>query len=262
MSFDFTKACRPLRLPQAQKSVLMCLADYCHDDGKDWHSIAEIMVWTCLGKTAVIEAMKGLEAAGLIKREHQGNGRHSLTYVQLGAVAAMVQAQGNQSASRTGAPAEPVRVADPTGPAGEPEPVRLANQPVREADPKHQEASEKHQKAGRGAKRCPPSFEITPDLKACAERECPGVDLDFETAKFRDHQFDRALTDWPAAWRNWMRRAFQFEAQRAARGSKTEPAWRTDQRNRSAAFAGPAAARGCRTFNADDYTDVTTLPPT
>lgn len=256
MSFEVTTACRPLRLPQAQKSVLMCLADYCHPSGKDWHSIAAIMEWTCLGKTAVIEALKGLEAAGLIKRQARPNPLPSLTFLQLDVIAAMVEAQADQSGRRTSPPAEPVRDADQTSPLGAPVPVRLANQPVREADPKHQEASEKHQKAGRGAKRCPPSFEVTPELKALAEGECPGVDIDFETAKFRDHQFDRAHTDWPAAWRNWMRRAFQFGAQRAARGSKAEPAWRTDQRNRSAAFAGPAAARRIRTFNADDYTEV------
>lgn len=145
MSNEVTKACRPLQLPTSQKAVLMCLADYCHDDGRDWHSIAALMEWTCLGKTAVIEALKGLEQAGLIVRLHQGNGQRSATVVQLEAVAAAVQDQPNRCASRTGAFGEPVRLANPTGPFGGPEPVRLANQPVRQADPKHLQASVKHQ---------------------------------------------------------------------------------------------------------------------
>ena len=38
-------------------------------------------------------------------------------------------------------------------------------------------------------------------------RESPSVDIDRETAKFRDHTFKTALSDWRGAWRNWVRRA-------------------------------------------------------
>lgn len=44
-------------------------------------------------------------------------------------------------------------------------------------------------------------------MRAWARTEAPDVDLERETAKFRDHQFRQAYTDWPAVWRNWMRRA-------------------------------------------------------
>lgn len=147
MSNAVTRLCRPLRIPPTQKAVLMCLADYCHDDGRDWHSIAAVMEWTCLGKTAAIDAFKALEAAGLIRRLHQGNGHRSATLVLLDAIEAAAEAQANQSASRTGPFGEPVRVANRTGPSGEPEPVRLADQPVRVADPKHLQASVKHQRS-------------------------------------------------------------------------------------------------------------------
>lgn len=61
----------------------------------------------------------------------------------------------------------------------------------------------------RTTRKCPASFVVTPDLAAWAASEAPGVPLDLETAKLRDHTFKNAISDWPGAWRNWMRRAFQ-----------------------------------------------------
>lgn len=59
----------------------------------------------------------------------------------------------------------------------------------------------------RGAKRCPDGFEVTPAMRQWAASEAPGVDVDRETRAFRDFEFSRAYTDWPATWRNWLRRA-------------------------------------------------------
>ncbi len=41
-------------------------------------------------------------------------------------------------------------------------------------------------------------------------------EIEFETAKFRDHAIanDRRQADWAGAWRNWMRKAVEFRAQR------------------------------------------------
>ena len=60
---------------------------------------------------------------------------------------------------------------------------------------------------GRGARRCPDSFELTPELRALSVELPPDFDLDGETAKFRDCEFAKPRTDWPAAWRTWMRKA-------------------------------------------------------
>jgi pyocin large subunit-like protein len=125
MAFAFTEVCRSVRVTPTQKAVLMCLADFCHDDGKDWHSIAAIQEWTCLGKTAVIDAIKGLESLGLIVIERRF-GAKSTTWLQLERLrAAAVSLRENRTAWRM----QPVRLAD--------EPVRVANKPVRLADPKH-----------------------------------------------------------------------------------------------------------------------------
>lgn len=53
--------------------------------------------------------------------------------------------------------------------------------------------------------RCPDEFAVTPQLREWASQHCPSVDVELETAKFRDHEFAKARSDWPAAWRNWLR---------------------------------------------------------
>lgn len=63
------------------------------------------------------------------------------------------------------------------------------------------------EKRQRPARKCPSDFEVTPELRDWAARECAGVDVDRETAKLRDHTFRNARSDWPAVWRNWMREA-------------------------------------------------------
>jgi hypothetical protein len=68
----------------------------------------------------------------------------------------------------------------------------------------------------RASRKCPESFAVTAELAAWAEAEAPGVPIDLETAKLRDHTFKTAITDWPGTWRNWMRNAHQFAAERPA----------------------------------------------
>ncbi len=74
----------------------------------------------------------------------------------------------------------------------------------------------------RASRKCPASFVVTPDLIAWAASEAPGVLLDTETAKLRDHTFKNAISDWPGAWRNWMRKAQGF-AQQARTGRTATP---------------------------------------
>jgi hypothetical protein len=147
MSNFVTSHCRLVRLPFVQKAVLMCIADYCHDDGQDWHSIPAIAAWTCLGRSTVIEALHALEVRGLLVIE-KASGRNNRTTIQLDLIQATVHAQpaANQSASRTSPAPAPVQEPDGTGSAAGLPPVQEPDLPVRELDPKHQEASLKHQK--------------------------------------------------------------------------------------------------------------------
>ena len=48
----------------------------------------------------------------------------------------------------------------------------------------------------RAAKKCPDDFEVTDDMRAWAAIDCPGVNVERATDKFRDHSFDKPKTDW------------------------------------------------------------------
>jgi hypothetical protein len=60
----------------------------------------------------------------------------------------------------------------------------------------------------RASRKCPESFLVTEDMQQWAGIECPGVNVDRETARMRDHTFKSARSNWPGVWRNWMREAF------------------------------------------------------
>lgn len=90
----------------------------------------------------------------------------------------------------------------------------------------------------RATRKCPEGFVVTENLMAWAAAEAPGVNLKTETAKFRDHTFKTAHTDWAGAWRNWIRRT----AENAAPKQQAEPAWRTEQRQRTQQAAPGVAA--------------------
>lgn len=70
----------------------------------------------------------------------------------------------------------------------------------------------------KSGKRCPADFVVAPQERKAIAAECPGVDLDRETANFRDWEFKDAKTDWPAAWRRWMRKASDDLQERRVNG--------------------------------------------
>ena len=43
-------------------------------------------------------------------------------------------------------------------------------------------------------------------MREWATEHAPLVDVELATAKLRDHTFKTAISDWPGAWRNWLRR--------------------------------------------------------
>lgn len=207
MSTIIMSACWPLKMPPSPKAVLISLADNANDAGVCWPSIAKICERTCLGRTAVIEAIKWLERAGLLTADRT-NGRHTTYQIELEAVKQGVLFEG----------AEPVRQADRsgkrTGPAGGPNQSGRRTAPVRQADTNRQEPSG----TTKGEKRAPSGTRLPPDWQPSAEdlefarRERPDLDIAAEADKFRDYWHGCAgskgrKADWPATWRNWIRRA-------------------------------------------------------
>ena len=69
-------------------------------------------------------------------------------------------------------------------------------------------------------KRCPDDWSPTEAATAAIRAECPDVDMLAETRKFRDHEFARSRSDWPATWRNWIREAQARASSTAKRTSR------------------------------------------
>ena len=72
-------------------------------------------------------------------------------------------------------------------------------------------------KLGAARKKAPDDFEITDAMREWALKSCPGVDLDRETESFKDYTFASAKTDWPATWRNWIRKSVKTGTVRPTR---------------------------------------------
>ena len=75
-----------------------------------------------------------------------------------------------------------------------------------------------------GAKRAPKSFAVSKKMAKWAETEC-GFSVErvgTETSAFMDHEFRVAKKDWPAVWRNWMRKSAEWGKSREAK-SVTDP---------------------------------------
>ncbi len=55
------------------------------------------------------------------------------------------------------------------------------------------------------------TFVVTDRMKDWVVQTCPGLLWDYETEKFVDYykSAGRQFSDWEAAWRNWMRRAYE-----------------------------------------------------
>ena len=69
-------------------------------------------------------------------------------------------------------------------------------------------------KKSRATRKCPEAFDLSDAMREWAVENAPAVDVDLATAKFRDHTFKNAISDWPAAWRNWLRNEQDFANQR------------------------------------------------
>ena len=127
MSTRIMALCWPLRMPPTAKSVLISLADNANDQGHCWPSIDTICERTCLGRTAVIDAIKELETAGHVSAD-RSNGRRTSYVIHPNQSASRTGereqtsppdvpvSDANQSATRTGPPDKPVRQTDQTSP--------------------------------------------------------------------------------------------------------------------------------------------------
>lgn len=97
--------------------------------------------------------------------------------------------------------------------------------------------------AARASKRCPPDFVVTADLQQWARSDVPLVDTGRETEIFRDHTWRTGISDWQAAWKNWMRKEQKRLAEKKA-PQAVESTYRREKRERAEELtAGLASAK-------------------
>lgn len=112
-----------------------------------------------------------------------------------------------------------------------------------------QPAAPKAARAPRGPNpkgtRLPGDFTVTAEMARWARESVPDVDIQSETARFCDHWRaksgkDATKRDWPATWRNWMRKAAEIQQDRARNGARrngTRPSGMTLKDERIARIA-------------------------
>lgn len=107
-----------------------------------------------------------------------------------------------------------------SSPDGVPRESRVTSVGVtQESDPsstpstKHQAPStgtreERASPVTRATRKPPSNFAVSPQMRQWAAENAPGIDVELEAAKMRDHTFSTARTDWDGTFRNWLRKAF------------------------------------------------------
>lgn len=202
MSNAILNACKPLRMSPAQKGALIALAEAANADGLTWISIPTICEFTCYGRTAVIDALKFLEATGAVTviRATGRPTRYVVTPEKYADPSASRTSPAgepvreadhtrppdglDQSATRTGTAGGPVRETDDTRPAGGLDPSGSRTGPVRQADPNHKEPSRTNNSnpvssAGEGEHEGSPVDPPAPHVAACLAMIRAGIPAAF-----------------------------------------------------------------------------------
>jgi hypothetical protein len=210
--------------------LLLALADYADDDGNNiYPSIATLAKKCCMSARNVNHTLVTLQASGelVIKKNDgpRGTNRYLLCLpcAPLKDASPLTQPSAPE-ASNTPEALVTLKPASSTPEAGVLKPLK---QPSPEPSLNHQEPPEGRRQ--RGARNCPKNFGVTADLARWAQTEGFCGDLQAETSAFRDHTFKNPITDWPGAWRNWIRRAIKFTPQRSPQlqpgAGDAKPAW-------------------------------------
>ncbi len=234
--------------------VLLAIADFCDDEGKAYPAVPTLARKANLSERATQYAIRELEALGELQvRPNAGRSRSNVYVVTLasdGAKSAPVQ-------NLHPAKSAPLMVQNlhPDGaahctltviePSSEPSVISsLSHTPKSEGA---KAAPETKRAAQPKASRLPAEWEPSASDLAWATANVPDVDTGDATARFCDYW--RAQTgakavkaDWPATWRNWIRRASELRQSLKPTASHTTgapaaPRMTTAEQRRAAAQA-------------------------
>lgn len=211
------------RSRKSDRLVLLAIADCASDDGGNaYPSMTELIRKTGLSERGVQGCIGKLTGIGeLAVYRNAGPGGCNRYRVLMKTPAGSAPPAGNAGGQEVRG-VQKVRgqeVHPPAGTAGPP-PQELRDPPAGTApgtvlepslEPSVVLIGASAPKTNRGT-RIPADFTVTPEMVEWARTHTPGVDGRRETAAFIDYwrgmPGQRGVkTDWPATWRNWMRRA-------------------------------------------------------
>ena len=191
----------------ASKAVLLVLAYRFNDQQSGaWPSIGKIAADAGLGKRTVIRALDTLEEKGLIvkqRRPGNGKGRQCNLYGLPGYVK-------TEARCHTGTLPVGGKVPICDGQSAKLTQARCQSGTRIKRNPKKNPKSNSNS-SSRATRRCPESFYLDEVLRSWLVDE--GFDINLaerELAKFRDHEFRSPKSDWPATFRNWIRKAAEM----------------------------------------------------
>lgn len=230
MSNIVTNAVKGWQGPPTHKYVLMCLADGAGDDGAvpAWRSSAgSICSWTCLKRTAVTEALKSLEAAGLVAVDRP-RGQISTIRLVFEVVDELPNPPGKRCTPADGVPRETVdhppgkRQGVPRQTVGS-TPGNGHLTPLHQTPDLHLVGQQVVEQSKPVIKKPPTKKKtrLTDDflpnetgMRYASDRE---VDAGTEVQSFKNHHQSKGNTflDWQAAWRTWCDNAVKFRQSRA-----------------------------------------------
>jgi hypothetical protein len=203
-------------LPLSEKLVLLALADASNDEGICWPSVTSLFKKCSLSERAVRSAIGALAAKKHLT-VHERAGRSNYY---------TVHPLQDLHPCNSCTPA----AAAPTPATGAPLPLQdvhhtpATGAPIIIRESKSESSGNRESRAPKRARSrtVPEDFQITDALREWAKAKAPNVNLEAETEKFRDHEFRDPHSDWPKAWRQWMRRSPEFK-QRGNDGSAAAP---------------------------------------
>lgn len=238
--------------------VLLAIADCASADGGNaWPSNAELRRKSGLGERAVQTAIAELTGLGELQVRYNAGPKGCNAYrVIMGdgdprnicTPADSAPPQSLRGSKSDGKKSPQVTKSDVLTPADSapPQILRLTpadSAPVTVLEPKPQTKTASLSDARERATRIPEDFAITDAMTEWARREVPALIAagrgKYETDKFVDHWHQASgatarKRDWPAAWRNWMRRADD----ELGKQSRTAPKSTTNDRVQQAIEAG------------------------
>lgn len=214
-----------LDIPTTDKMVLLALADWSNEEGACWPSMAQLAKKSGLTDRAIRAAVGRLVSMGhLTRHEVAGKGVHYTVHPGT----TFRPARGSP---RNEVPNTPERPSANTSGTTKPTSEAKASSVVRvtPAKPKRTKSVP--------SKRCPDSWMPSPgDLEVGEGKGLSPGEISEELAKFRDHTFGTARSDWSATFRNWLREAARRTKPRAHHGKPDKLASRHE--NYAASYAG------------------------